>query len=425
MTTLLLNTSLLVPILLTMNKCFTKRGVSVNIFGLFSAGYIYYCIIPLYINYNQYYSSYSININPLFLAIDPSDLIYVLIMMNLFYLSFFFGYSINKVEMRSQKFHTKLYEIIFYLYLLLYILWMIINLTTLKFGSYMTIPIYHQAWIISLTVLSLMLHHSKCIDLHVSLYKYFSNKYFVLVILTNFPLLIMGNRTWFVLTIISYLYMYGIKYKFISYKSLILLAVFFIVFIGSYPFIRTGFNHPISIAGNIVHFVDQIFYMIFFDGMANSVSFNYYYSNNTVNLFGHPTIFLSRLFDILPSKIFPIKYELFLSPDEYGIYEFSPFGARHLLYKLLIYFGIIGTSIYFFLLPVILKRCLNNPYLRGSTVVIVACIALPMWRDFDGFIVKLFIQFAIIWPLLIECMYALPFLLLRIINKKHHKKLFS
>lgn len=110
-----------------------------------------------------------------------------------------------------------------------------------------------------------------------------------------------------------------------------------------------------------------------------------------------PKYLVSDFCNLIPSAIFPGKASLIKAPD-----FFSPLGALHSFVSFNFNFGLIGTAVFMFLLPIGLrwiKARDGSPLYRTMYVMLSGWLAFTFFRDpFSVSIVKTMVQHSILLP---------------------------
>ncbi len=384
--------SIAFPVYFLIKNSFYKSGIKIDHFTLFSLGYIYFWVTPLLakLYYKGYFKGILIAGKNHQLSYGNIQEIFVLI--NLLYFAFCIGEKISKTSI-SKNSEIKHLDVILYLYFLILIVLFFFNIDKIKLGfHYQNENIFAKGSLISLNIYAVILHHLKYINSDISVKQYFLNKYFYFVLIITLLVAYFGHRTWIVITVFSYLVMYCYKYKNIRYGILLIFIFLGCLYIAAIPMIRTGQFDKINYT--------SLKFVFLFDSVGLSLGLDWFWLNNTISLFGNPTILVSKIFDIAPSLVFPEKHKLFASFGELGIDVISPLGGMHNLVNLLVHFGLIGTTLFFFGLPFLIKFLMSKALFRGAAITLSALVAIPMFRDFDNFFIKQFLQMCILMPII-------------------------
>jgi hypothetical protein len=222
----------------------------------------------------------------------------------------------------------------------------------------------------------------------------FRSKIFILYLFSAVLLASLGNRTWIICGILSFVVIYTNYYRRIPIKYLVIGFVFLLLATGAAARIRTGnfnTNWPLPIHNMIDLGLHDTFVV--------HMSLKDYLSNNEIQFVNFPVVLVSKLFKIIPTLFFPNKADLYYSFKEIGIHFSSIQAARHSFASLMVHFGAVGSMLLSFFLPFLLNYFKNSIYLKASYIVLTAHFAAPFFRDFDDFIIKIFLQICIIMPL--------------------------
>jgi hypothetical protein len=131
--------------------------------------------------------------------------------------------------------------------------------------------------------------------------------------------------------------------------------------------------------------------------VLTSISLVYFLSNDHLIWLAAPKYLLSDFSNLIPSALFPGKAALIQAPE-----VFSPLGALHSFVSFSFNFGLIGTAIFMFLLPVGLhwiKARDGSPLYRTMYVMLSGWLAFTFFRDpFSVSLVKTMFQHSILLP---------------------------
>jgi hypothetical protein len=131
--------------------------------------------------------------------------------------------------------------------------------------------------------------------------------------------------------------------------------------------------------------------------VLTSISLVYFLSNDHLIWLAAPKYLLSDFSNLIPSALFPGKAALIQAPE-----VFSPLGALHSFVSFSFNFGLIGTAVFMFLLPVGLhwiKARDGSPLYRTMYVMLSGWLAFTFFRDpFSVSLVKTMFQHSILLP---------------------------
>ena len=162
--------------------------------------------------------------------------------------------------------------------------------------------------------------------------------------------------------------------------------------------LRLGGEKVIDLAKEITH--GRIMYMALYDTFATHNSLKYFLVENDLQYFKFPLVLISEIFNIIPSTIMHNKSILYFQYEDIGSNIKAVQGSTHTFAVLMTHFGIIGSLVLSFLLPFILNFFKGSMHFMATYVFITAHFAAPFFRDFDNFAIKIFLQFALLMPLL-------------------------
>jgi hypothetical protein len=132
--------------------------------------------------------------------------------------------------------------------------------------------------------------------------------------------------------------------------------------------------------------------------VLTSISLVYFLRYDHVVWLAVPKYLASDFCNLIPSAVFPGKAAMIQAPD-----FFSPLGALHSFVSFSFNFGLIGTAVCMFLLPVGLRWIRardGSPLYRTMYVMLSGWLAFTFFRDpFSVSIVKTMVQHSILLPI--------------------------
>ena len=145
--------------------------------------------------------------------------------------------------------------------------------------------------------------------------------------------------------------------------------------------------------------LNRLVYQALFDTFATHNSLKFFLAGDTLQYFNIPIVLFSKISNIIPSFIMPDKHILYYTLEEMGYNNLEVQGASHNFVLLMAHFGVAGTIIVAFIFPFIINYFKSSFHLFAIYVFITAHMAAPIFRDFDNFVIKIFLQFTILMPL--------------------------
>ena len=119
------------------------------------------------------------------------------------------------------------------------------------------------------------------------------------------------------------------------------------------------------------------------------------------SLFEFPDVLISKLIGIIPSVIFPGKFELMVSPEQMGKIVIPFQATTHNYVELMINFGLIGTIFFFFFLGIGFNWLKSKKHYTPIYIATCANIPFFFFRSFYDATVKHIFEFSVLLPLLI------------------------
>ena len=380
----LIAVNFIIPLLGMVVFCVNKKGLKVDHVFLFSAGFLYFWILPLMtyqFKIDKIYNEIMVAYNKSYVAATTiseklfansfgvenyivSDDIYIKYLIILFciYAAFILGEFVScKIKYKPKiisVFSIKPLDVILYIYLGILIFTTVVSYDFFFKGFAQIITLTSFALkaqmialnIFLLTLMYMYFFNSKKLDQFNNI---FTNKYFVIYMISSLLLLSLGNRTWFICGIVSFFVAYTNYYKRLSFKYAVIGVLLLILLLGTIPNIRTGHADAISI--------HSIIYLTLFDSFAMFNGLKYYLINNGIEYFNYPIILFSKIIGIIPTHLMPNKSDYYTSLSDIGVDHISIQGAWHTFPLLMIHFGIIGSILLAFISPIVLQMSIIMP----------------------------------------------------------------
>ncbi|MGB6386259.1 MAG: hypothetical protein WBD25_01815 [Terriglobales bacterium] len=198
-------------------------------------------------------------------------------------------------------------------------------------------------------------------------------------------LVVVGSRLYvasFILMFAAFrsLYVRPFKKKQVAIAGLLVVALF-----GTVGTIRV--NSSIADAG----------VNVLLEPVLTGISLVYFLRYDHMAWLAVPKYLVSDFCNLIPSAVFPGKASLIKAPD-----FFNPLGALHSFVSFNFNFGLIGTAVFMFLLPVGLrwvKARDGSPLYRTMYVMLSGWLAFTFFRDpFSVSIVKTMVEHSILLP---------------------------
>lgn len=221
-------------------------------------------------------------------------------------------------------------------------------------------------------------------------YKNYS-RYFLIQLIFNSIILIGSGSRIYVLSAILVIFYTNyfcsqriyIKYKFIKIILLSLGASFGILYIGLWR-------------QNLDFDANSLCYYLFSEAYNIWLSGGYAINYGELNFFRFPYDFFVNLIGILPTIIFPFKFDLMsyfdnlINTNKNDLY--SPLGGVSIIYTLINSFGIIGIFLVFIFISIIIRniyiKSLNSAFYSSYYVVLCSIIPFIIFRESLFHIIK-------------------------------------
>jgi len=223
----------------------------------------------------------------------------------------------------------------------------------------------------------------------------------------------MGGRLYFVSNVIALLlYINRFLDGKIRLKHLVGFFVAGAVLAGAWGVIRIG--GQLGLGAIVIN--------LFSEPILTSMSLFAFLADGKFPLVQFPVYFISDFANLLPSTLFPDKVSLFVNPADHGFIVYMPAGGMHVFVSSIVNFGVLGTPVVFFLLG----TCIGFMEARVKSVlggVSYCCIAswlvFSLHRDpFSVSMIKNILQTSIVIPLMIGVILRLLPDLVKPVNAK-------
>jgi hypothetical protein len=216
------------------------------------------------------------------------------------------------------------------------------------------------------------------------------SRYFLPPILGGSMMLLLGSRLYVASLVVMFaIYQTNFRARF-KLKRMIAVGLLFVVFFGLVGTWREG-SSPTGVFSNV-----------FVEPMLISLSLVHHLRYKGIAWINQPTQLISDLENLIPTVLMPQKYKLLKQPDAY-----RPLGGLHSFVSFNLYFGLLGTAAFWFLMP------LGFRYLRSrlsDTLFATMYVMCSGWLTFSFFrnafslsLVKNIFEQSIVIPFLIAC----------------------
>ena len=396
------------PIICIFIFCYNESGFKLDHVFIISSGFIYFWMLPLTF---YHYNIFSIMINEIpfaenlgleYIKIDNERYGYYLIITFCIYISFIFGeYLSSRIKYKYTKISPFSKTPLSYILLIFTVILVILTLATSShyFKGYDRTFFSLQGNIIALNLMLLMLLYFEYLHSprSVNFANIFNSTYFIIYLISTILLASLGNRTWLICGLLSFIICYSNYYKRISILNIIVGFVLLLLIMGMFPMFRNGAEFLTKL--NEVS-PSRLLYLALYDTFATHNSLKYFLAQDNLQYFNIPIVLFSKIFNIIPSFIIPDKHILYYTFEHMGTGVLRVQGGSHNFVFLMSHFGVVGTILLSFIMPFIINYFKQSIHYISIYIFITAHLAAPFFRDFDNFVIKILLQFAILMPML-------------------------
>jgi oligosaccharide repeat unit polymerase len=216
---------------------------------------------------------------------------------------------------------------------------------------------------------------------------------------TSIILLSMGARLYVIMALLSFLALYSQQQRGVKIRHVMLIALAGLLLFGAIGVLRLG-----NLDG-----VAAVLLNVATEPVLTSISAFSLITDNPVPLFGQPHLFPIDFQAVIPSFLLPGKDQLFERLKDYGYAFEAPLGGYHIIFSLLINFGVIGTLLCAFGLgtmarPKNTKNTQKILFKKISAAALTGMCAFSLYRDpfFIG-VVKNIMLVSVIIPYIMSC----------------------
>jgi oligosaccharide repeat unit polymerase len=199
---------------------------------------------------------------------------------------------------------------------------------------------------------------------------------FLVFFSSSILLLSMGARLYVIMALLSGLALYSQRHSGIKIRHLLFISSLGLLLFGTIGVLRLG-----SLDG-----VAAVLLNVVTEPILTSISAFSLITDNPVPLLGQPHLFPVDFQAVVPSFLLPGKDQLFERLKEYGYAFEAPLGGYHIVFSLLINFGVIGTVFLAFFVGKFLKQ--NHPnnlqkkiFQHISAAALTGMFAFSLYRD--------------------------------------------
>ena len=411
---LLLIINLFLPFIIIVRRILSTGGLELDHIFLFTCGFYFYWIGPIIIATVNIATTYDIlEFNKwlsYYFEVSQDKLSIYLICTLILFLAFFIGDVIsNKLHKTNIEIKSIINNKFLYIFLIIFTLLSLFHVYPLigkLFTGYKIFTMYaatgpFTANLIALLSIALLyvvkLEHAK-----LSMYNFIRaiiNPAFIIFFIMCILLASLGTRSLLIASILIYASLYSCYYKtlgiissFTLFVSVLLLSQVILLFRIGAKFWHIN-NYSI---GSIVKFLIS-------DPLIISYSLWDFLIKYEIPYINYPFSLLSHLIGLIPSFIFPLKYEYYIEYASLGYKIVAAQGTTNTFVSLLINFGLIGAIVFLFCISYFmawLRKQNTQPYI---TMYVMTCgwLGISFFRIFETTMIKYIFQFSLLIPLII------------------------
>jgi hypothetical protein len=355
-------------------------------------GFSYYVYVPLYL-YNK--GSFIISEEAVaFNKINITDLNgFLVIFLGLIVTVCISDLRSKDMRLNPTKFGTpnfKLMKVILSILIVL-TLYSVYSLIPATFSSYSTLHWKYRGPFISflvilITMSSIYLSNKKSLKL--------LNIFTITAILYTSFNLMTGNRGYFISLIISIVVVFSQLRNGIKFRNIIIIGLSGICLAGV---IGTFRNQGVDLITNVPLIINNIIYHFHVETNNVLMPLMIYLANHKPELIDFPSSFLSQLINLVPSAIFPSKFELLITDPRVSNFQ----GATHFYVMMMANFGLIGSFLFMYYFVHVLNVIKIRYRFVGIYPALCAHIPFMFFRDFEVAIIKYMFEFTFLFAVII------------------------
>ena len=394
-----LNINLLIysgPILMILYVLFFKvknRRVKIDHVVLLFIGFSYYAYMPLYafnkgifINYQQ---------KDAFLKLNISDLNgFLVIFLGLIVTVIISDLRSKDIRLYPTKFGTPNFKLMKAILILLAILTIpsVYSMIPSILTTYGTSKWEHRGPFISflvilITMSSMYLSSRRSLKL--------LNIFTIAAFLYTLFNLMTGNRGYFITFIISIVVVLSQLRNGIKFRNIIIIGLFGIILAGAVGTFRN--QGYVDFITNLNLFKNNIIYHFHAEGNNVAIPLISYLANHTPELIDFPKSILSQLINMIPSVIFPSKFDLIITDPRISNF----LAATHFYNIMMVNFGFIGSFLFMYYFVHVLNVIKIRYRFVGIYPALCAHIPFMFFRDFELTVVKFMFEFTFLFAVII------------------------
>jgi hypothetical protein len=216
------------------------------------------------------------------------------------------------------------------------------------------------------------------------------SRYFLPALLGASMMLLLGSRLYVASLLVMFaIYQSNVRARF-KLKKMLAVGLLFALFFGLVGTWRQD-TSPTGVFSNIL-----------VEPLAISLSLVHHLRYKGIAWINQPTQLISDLENLIPTVLMPNKYKLLKQPDAW-----RPLGGLHSFVSFNLYFGLLGTAAFWFLMPLglrYLRSCLSDTLFATMYVMCSGWLAFSLFRNaFSLSLIKNIFEQSILIPCLIAC----------------------
>ena len=207
--------------------------------------------------------------------------------------------------------------------------------------------------------------------------------------------LITGNRGYFITFIISIVVVLSQLKNGIKIRNIIIIGLFGIILAGAVGTFRSsGYEYFLTNYDLAKH---NIIYQFISEGCNVAIPLMSYLANHTPELIDFPKSILSQLINMIPSVIFPSKFDLLITDPRISNF----LGATQFYNIMMVNFGLIGSFLFMYYFVHVLNVIKIRYRFVGIYPALCAHIPFMFFRDFELTVVKFMFEFTFLFAVII------------------------
>jgi len=372
--------------------------------AFFSAGYLYYWVLPILVGQIQIFNVGSENgfgdWVGLFQNVPQPQLVIYAMSILIYYLCFLLGDALGRKMARgSRKMggHPSLTFIwILYVFVFIVAASYTYHLRKLLGANYNDIgeELFSMGTLAALSLVLLALALLKTTaDEKATFFATISNRWILGYFLISFLQLSMGGRLYFVSSLLLLAGYRSVFFKKYSGGQLLAFALGAAAFGGAAGLLRL--KSGVNVGAVVLNLAGEPVFTSF--SLVSFLGFNH------IPWIEFPRFLAGDFLNLIPSAVLPNKMDLFPDPTKAGFSFVSPMGAMNSWVSFIINFGLAGTALVMVFIGFFLRWLLMNaksPIFKTQYLMCSAFLTFTFFRDpFSVSLVKNFFEFSIIMPL--------------------------